>query len=409
MGVRVQIAFNLSLTTPVNFFTLDDATRGVLDNTTYVLGGDVLVDVTSDVQEFQIRRGRSRQLEKFTTGNANFTLLNYGASARKYDPTNTASPYYGSILPRKQVVIDIDGTPLFTGNIADWNYTYDVSGQSLAQTSCVDALAVVSSQTLTGGTETVEKTGARVGKILDQIGWSPILRTISTGEATLDANVVSPDTNALNYLSQVADVSEPGAIFVGKAGDFVFKSRSDLQSFTSSVTFGTGGIPMTGMDVEFGTQELFNDVSVTYTAGSVTGGTATAIDSASVTAYGTFNKTYQTVLGSAVDAADMATWQASVYSQPKYRINSLTVAYTALSSVQQAEVLGLELGSVVLVTWTPNSTGSALSQYVTIDEIEHRANPSFHEITFTLSETTAAFILDSATFGVLDSTTPLGF
>jgi hypothetical protein len=409
MGVRVQIAFNLSLTTPLNFFTLDDITRGVLDNLVYVLGGDVLVDVTSDVQEFQIRRGRSRQLEKFTAGNANVTLLNFGGSARKYDPTNTASPYYGSILPRKQVVIDIDGTPLFTGNIADWNYTYDVSGQSLAQTSCVDALSVVSSQTLGGGTATAEKTGARVGKILDEIGWPSSLRTISTGEATLDSNIVPPGTNALNYLSQVADVSEPGAIFVGKAGDFVFRSRADLQAFTSSVTFGDGGIPMTGMDVEFGTQELYNEVSVTYTAGSLTGGTATAIDSASVTAYGTFNKTYQTVLGSAVDAAEMATWQASVYSQPQYRINALTVAYTALSAEQQAQVLGLELGSVVLVTWTPNSTGSALSQYVTIDAIEHRANPTFHEITFTLSETTAAFILDSATLGVLDSTTPLGF
>ena len=409
MGVRVQIAFNLSLTTPVNFFTLDDATRGVLDNSAYVLGGDTLVDVTSDVQEFQIRRGRSRQLEKFTAGNANFTLLNYGASARKYDPTNTASPYYGSILPRKQVVIDIDGTPLFTGSIADWNFTYNVDGQSLAEPSCVDALAIVSTQTLNGGTAIAEKTGARVGNILDEIAWPSALRTISTGEALLDANYVAPGTNALNYLSQVADVTEPGAIFVGKAGDFVFKSRADLQSFTSSVIFGDGGIPMTGMDVVYGTQELWNEVSVTYTAGTVTAGTATVTDASSVAAYGTFSKTYETLLGSAADASNMATWQASVYSQPQYRINALTVAYTALSAAQQAQVLGLELGSVVLVTWTPNGTGSAISQYVTIDAIEHRANPSFHEITFTLSETTAAFILDSATFGVLDSTTPLGF
>ena len=41
MATRVQIAFDLSATAGVNFFTLDDTDKGVLDNTAYLLGGDV--------------------------------------------------------------------------------------------------------------------------------------------------------------------------------------------------------------------------------------------------------------------------------------------------------------------------------------------------------------------------------
>lgn len=405
MPTRVQIAFDLTLTTPVNFFVLDDSVRGVLDNTQYVLGGDTLVDVTTDVRSIQIRRGRSRQLERFTAGNANFVLDN---RTRKYDPLNASSPYYGSIVPRKQVVIDIDGTPLYTGAIEDWNFGYTLDGDSTAEPSCTDALAIVAQQTLTGGTAVAQKTGARVNALLNEIGWPAATRTISTGEATLDANIVEPDTNALQVMSKVADVSEPGALFIGKAGDFVFKSRGDLQAFTSNTTFGTGGIPFTGMEVVYGAEELYNSVSVTYTAGSVVAGTATAENVTSQNAYGVYSKTYDTYLGSGADAQALADWQATTYAEPRYRINALTVSVTSLSSVQRVALLALDLGSVVLVKWTPNGTGTEISQYVTIDGIEHTLNPAQHDVTFTLGETSASFILDSSSFGVLD-TNILGF
>lgn len=405
MPTRVQIAFDLTLTAPVNFFVLDDDVRGVLDNTQYMLGGDTLVDVTTDVRSIQIRRGRSRQLERFTAGNANLIIDN---RTRKYDPLNASSPYYGSIVPRKQVVIDIDGTPLYTGSIEDWNFNYTLDGDSTAEPSCTDALSIVAPRTLTGGTAIEQKTGARIEALLDEIGWPSSTRTISTGEATLDANIIEPGTNALQVMSQVADVSEPGALFIGKAGDFVFKSRSDLQAFTSGATFGTGGIPFTGMNVLYGAEELWNSVAVTYTAGSVIAGTATSENLVSQAAYGVFDKTYNTFLGSSADAQALADWQAVSYSQPRYRVDGLTVSVSSLSSIQRAAVLNLDLGSVVLVKWTPNNTGTEISQYVTIDGIEHEMNPSNHEVTFTLGETAASFILDDSVFGLLDSNI-LGF
>lgn len=398
MALRVQIAFDQTATQPVNFFRLDDPEAGVLDGP-YVLGGDILIDVTDKVRGVQIRRGRSRQLEKFTAGNANITLDNRD---RSFDPLYAAGPYFGQLVPKKQVVIDIDEEPLFTGSVADWNLTYDVNGDSLAEPSCTDAFDTFATQTLPAGTATSQLTGARVAQVLTDLGWPTSRRTLSTGQATLDADVVGPDVNALAYLSKVADVSEPGALFMGRGGEVVFRDRADLQGFTSSVQFGGTGIPMTGMQVVYGVEEMANTVSVTYTAGTVVAGTAVATDASSVTSYGEFAKQVDTVLSGATQAQALADWTAGIYSQPKYRIDQVTVNMDALGTADTTAVLGLELADVVLVEFTPNGIGPAIQQYVTIDAIEHGLTPARHDVTFTLSETVAAFVLDSPSFGVLD-------
>lgn len=404
MGLRVQIAFDQSATQPVNFFRLDDPEAGVLDGP-YVLGGDILIDVTDRVRAVQVRRGRSRQLEKFTAGNANIVLDNRD---RTFDPLYAAGPYFGQLVPKKQVVIDLDDEPLFTGAVADWNLSYDVSGDSLAEPSCTDAFDTFASQLVPAGTASSQLTGARVDQVLTDIGWPASRRTISPGQATLDADVIPDDTNALAYLSKVADVSEPGALFVGKGGEVIFRDRSDLQGFISSVQFGGTGIPMTGMAVVYGVEEMANTVAVTYTAGTLIAGTAVATDSASVTAYGEFAKQVDTLLADGTQAQQLADWTAGIYSQPKYRIDQVTVNVNGLSSTQVTDVLGLELADVVLVEFTPNSVGSAIQQYVAIDAVEHSISPGRHDVTFTLSETVAAFVLDSSVFGVLDSSN-LGF
>ena len=398
MATRVQIAFDLSATAGVNFFTLDDTDKGVLDNTAYLLGGDVLIDVTQYVRDFSVKRGRSTTLQKFTAGQANVTLDN---RSRIFDPTYAAGTYYGQILPRKQIVIDRDSEVIYTGLVEDWNFNYDVSGQSLAEVSASDGFTLVANQTRTAGTATAQATGARVAAVLTEIGWPLTQRNISVGQATLDADVVAADENALNYLQKV-ETSEPGALFIGKAGDFTFRDRADLQTYTSGLTFGGTGIPFTGMGVVFGVEELLNVSSVTFTAAGVIAGTAIATDAASQTAYGTIDETIDTLLASSADAGGLAAYRVGTLSQPKYRIDAITISLEGCTPAQALQVLDVELGDVATVTWTPNSIGSAISQIVTVDQIEHSAAPDRHDVTFTMSETIAAFILDDAIYGVLD-------
>jgi hypothetical protein len=258
MTLRAQIAFDLSLTTGVNFFTLDDPDKGVLDNTEYVLGGDALVDVTEYLRSVQVERGRSRTLEKFTAGQCNIELDN---RSRIFDPTYGPGPYFGQILPRKQLVIDDDGEELFSGFVEDWNYSYPAGGfDAVAEVSASDGFSILAQQTMTAGTQVAQLSGPRVTAVLDAAGWSSVKRDIGPGQSTLDADVVESTTNVLAYL-QLVETSEFGALFIGRQGALTFRDRAELQAFTTGVTFGPTGIPYKDIGVVWGTEEMKNTVS----------------------------------------------------------------------------------------------------------------------------------------------------
>lgn len=403
--MKVEIGFDLAVNGVGNWFTLDDATKGKLDNVTYKLSGEVLTDVTASVRDVSIRRGRSRTLERFTAGVASVTLDNRN---RYFDPLYSGSPYYGSITPRRMVRISVDGVNCFTGNVEDWRWDYDIGGDATATPQAVDGFAVLALGTVTPGTATSQTTGARIGTVLTQVGWPVTDRVISTGAATLDADVITTDTNALNYIQQV-ELSEPGAAFIDVNGAFKFLARTDIQNYsTSSLVFGPSGIPFVDYETASITSDMKNQVAVTWSAGTVVGGTATATDATSVSTYGPFNSTFDTLLSSAGQAQNLADWLVATYKTPTLRFNSVTVALHGLSSAQIGQVLDLDLGDPVQVAWTPNNIGSAISQYVVIDGIEHTATPDSHFVKFTLSQSAAGFVLDSAQFGVLD-TSRLGY
>lgn len=395
--MKVELAFDLSLTDPTLFFTLDDATRGALDNTTFTLAGDVVVDVTEWTRDVSTRRGRSQELDKFTAGNASITLDNRD---RRFDPTYADGPYYGSILPGKQFNVLVDSQPLFRGNVEDWNLDYDVSGDSVASVSGVDAFAVLAGQTVTPGTATAELTSARVASVLTDVGWPATQRRISTGAATLDADVVEDDTNALAYLQKV-ELSEPGEFFVSADGLMTFLSRTDLQDASGAVAFGGTALPYVGIGVDYGSEMLVNSASVTWMAGTAVAGTAVSSDATSQAAYGVKAATYDTLLGSEADAQDLADWIVARRKDPQFRIKNLTVNLDGLTAAEQDSVLGLELGGVCRVEFTPNAVGSAVVRYATVDAIEHSATPARHDVTFTLSQTLAGLILNDAVLGTL--------
>lgn len=402
--MKVSIAFDLSVNGVGNYFTLDDTTKGVLNNTTFVLGGPVLVDVTNRVRSVQINRGRSRQLQRFTAGAANVVMDNRD---RYLDPLYSSSPYFGSIVPGKQIVIEDNNLPVYTGQVVDWNLDYSVDGDSIATASCADGLSTISQAVAVAGTATPQLTGARINQVLTDAGWPVAQRTISAGQETLAADVVATGTNSVTYLQKAVD-SDPGILFVGKTGLMTFKDRADLQGFTSNVQFGPGGgIPFTNIEVEYGSEELFTIVNVSYWGGTAVA-TVTASNATGVAAYGEIALNQDTLLATSDDASILATFLSNKWGVPTYRFSALTVSITGVQSNQANQVLGLELGDMVLVNWTPNNIGSPISQYCTIEGITHEVTPENHYVTLNLSKTFASFLLDSSAFGVLDQNN-LGF
>lgn len=117
---NVAIAFDLSAAGSGDFFTLNDPVKGELDNTVYKLAGDILTDVTPDVRAVQIRRGRSRELDRFQAGAVNVVLDNRD---RDYDPTNSLET--GTRL--NQAI-----NPSFEVNLSGWfsGSSYFTDGES---------------------------------------------------------------------------------------------------------------------------------------------------------------------------------------------------------------------------------------------------------------------------------------
>lgn len=213
-------------------FVLDDPVAGVLDNTTYTLGGLSYIDMTDYVYSVSIQRGLNRDLDRFNAGTCSITLNNQN---RVFDPYNPASPFVGNIKPRRRVRVQTDAVTQFVGSIDDWNLDYSVSGESTASIAAADDFTLLAQQVLDMSVVPEEYSGARVGRVLSMasIDWPIADRQIDTGKSLLSAG--TPVGNALDYLTQIND-SEQGLMFIGKSGDFVFLDRSNTPTTPSSST-----------------------------------------------------------------------------------------------------------------------------------------------------------------------------
>jgi len=404
-NTTVEIGFDLSsLGGP--FFTLDDPIQGVLDNTDFTLGGTLFYDISEYLLGVQVNRGKSRELDRYSAGQSSVTLDN---RARTFDPLYSLSPYFGQIVPHRELRVRSNGTAVFFGVVDDWNLDYSPTGDNTATAISSDGFTLLATQFLSAHTATSQLTGARIDAVLNrsEVDWPSGLRVVETGQATLQADVVSEGTNVLDYL-QTVNFSEPGAIFMGKDGYFNFQERNQPLSSTAVRLFsddGTG-ISFNNLQVVYGSEQLFNKITVTRLNGTA----QTANDTDSQNQYGISTLEQDgLLLASDTASLDLANYLLSRYSEPEYRFEALEIELANLNTTQQNQVLALELTDVVRVKFTPNGIGSAIDQYAQITGISHATNSVSHRVTIGLSTLDYAnFVLDDSVFGVLD-TSALGF
>ena len=402
MSTKVVFAFDQDAGGTTNFFTLDDSVKGVLDNVTYTLGGPFsLVDVSQYVRGLSISRGRSRVIDRTQAGAATIVLDN---RLRLFDPTagTAVSPYAASIVPRKNVTVTHLDQPIFTGLVDDWNIDFEVSGDSTTTALCADGFLQLGQVTMGTATRTAQASGARVEAVLNEATWPTSSRDIDAGVASLQADTPT-NINALDYLQTVSD-TEFGAFYMSRAGLATFQDRNALQNFTSTTVLGGTGIPISGLGVTYGSENLFNEVTLTR----VNGGTATAAGTASQQSYG-ISELSKTGLLFSTDSAlsEMATYLLGLYQDPQFRISEVSILMDGLTSTQRAAVAALDITSPLTVTIAP-AVGSAITQFAVVDRINHSITPAQHVVTLAMSQAQPSFILDNTTFGQLDDDS-LGF
>lgn len=402
---RVYVQFDLEASSAA-FFTLDDSVQGVLDGI-YRLGGDVLEDVTQFVRSVSISRGKSRELDRFTAGQATITFHN---DNRWFDPFYVDSPYYEQFVPKRQVVITTNGVRQFTGYIDDIDLAYNLGNKSFATITCSDAFSQISSSTLDGFTNTVQKSGDRVNEILSrpEVAWPLAERNIDTGQQTLQADTVTSGTNALGYL-QLVESSEPGALFAGKDGKINFRDRSYQAPLTETIVFADDntslGVAYNNIEVVYGSENLYNNITITRA-----GGTAqTANDLASQAIYGIQSLNEDDLLMETdADALTVAQLYLDQYATPELRFASVGFTLHDKNQSIQDILCGLEISDVIRVVFTPNGIGDPISEYAIITGISHNVGIDRHDINFEFGSTVGlAFVLDSDVYGVLGGNLPL--
>jgi hypothetical protein len=383
MAVTVELGLSKS-------FTLDDTVAGVIGSTEFTIGGVSFEDVTSRVRSISISRGKNRDLDRFNAGSLNVEFNN---TDRAFDPLFSASPFAGNIVPRRDVRVLADGTAQYVGKVTDWNLGYDVSGQSVAELQASDGLTFLAQQVLTAGTATVQSSGDRVTAVLNMptVDWPVSERNIDTGASTLGADVF--EGNALAYLQQV-ELSEGGLLFIDKQGRVAFKDRLSTPTTDNVTVFaddGTG-IPFAPALVEYGTEELYNQITVSSNAG-----TATSNNALSQTRYGILDRDVQTLLSTLTQVEDYADFPVDMAN---------------LNSSQKAAMFGLDMGSVIQVKFTPNGIGPAIERYGLVIAINHQISPEDHIITVGVgSLQTSLFVIGDPVFGTIGVGAPgvLGF
>ena len=401
-ATTVTTFFDLSATGG-DFFTLDDATKGELDNVTYLLAGDIATDITADAMRVSVRRGRDSQLfGDIPAGRASVQLQN---RTRTYDPTYASSPYAGNVRPGKRVSIASAGVSIFDGVVNDWNLDYEVGGMSLAFAECVDALGQLGRMEFNAWTATASQTaGPRITDVLDrpEVAFTAN-RSIDTGVSVLQGDNVSWSSSVLNYL-QLVTRSDLGRFYASRTGVVTFRDRLDPLNVGASVTFaddGTG-VPFQGIAVEYGSELLYNRVGIDRENGTL----QTVSDAASQALYGASSLSERgLLLDSDAQSLAMANYLLGIYAEPELRVAELVVELSLLTGTQQAEVLGIDIASVISVTWTPNGVAPAMSRSCIVEGIAHDITPDSHTVTLSLGDADRrSFLqLDDPVFGRLDS------
>ena len=405
-------------------FRLDDATKGVLDNTTYKLGPTTsYVDLTQYCKQITYRRGRNRTVDQFGAGTMT-VIVDDQLAGGILNPLDDGSPYYDTtddyfgLEPGRRVRLsrDVSGTPeyLFIGTIVTYDYKYQLAGDDAVSIQCADDFYLLSQAKLDTWNVDPETSGQRLESLLDlpEVDlFDPIERNIAAGTVNLghaSAYTVPAGTVALAYANQINQTAEGGRIYMSRDGVFTFENRIGNTLSGPAAVFSNDGIqtPYNDLTIEFDGSDVVNRAVVT----ALDGDTSTQTDTASVTDYG--YRTYvisNSLLHEPAEIAAYATYLLFPYPQAVF--TSIQSNFPSCSASQRNALTQIDIGDTIEITAALPGTGTDTTQESAVEGIH--ATIDFrrgHTVRYFVSQTTIVYelLLDNATYGTLDGLNVLG-
>ena len=257
-------------------FCIGDPTYGVIGVSRFGSDQTVIpvVDLTPNVYQIAINRGRNIMRDTYEAGNATIRVLDPDSY---FNPQNTASPYYGYLVPLRKIRISASTATtnawLFSGYVQDYKYTYPHGQETgyvdITATDAFRLFNMANVQTIPD-TAAGQTTSTRITKILDYIEFPASMRSISTGLSTCIADPGTPRTS-LEAIKNAEFSEGMGAFYMDGSGTAVFKNRTEVvQSIgTTPIEFNqTTGIPYKNLQFAFDDKLIINDVTFTRVGGT---------------------------------------------------------------------------------------------------------------------------------------------
>ena len=386
---------------------------GILGTNVLADSAGVIVDVSDQVDQIQISRGRNALADQFNTGTLTMRIVDLNGD---FNSQNTQSPYYGLLNPMRKISITATyGSttyPLFAGYILGYNTITPKNVGEVVYTTitAIDGLRLLSNAQITSVTDSGagQLSGTRINRLLDSVSWPNSQRSIDAGQTTLQAD---PGTGrTVLGACQTVQLSEYGAFYMDASGNAVFKDRLSASKSVNAtaVVFNDNG---TGISY-FNAMWLLNDAQIFNKAFITAIGlaTQTAVNDASVAKYFTHGYT-QTDLLMQDTATALNYAQAYVASRAEttVRCDAITLdLYTNDYTAGTIAALDLDFFDPVTITTTqPATTGtSTLTKTLQVFGVQHSISVNSWKTTFTTLEPIIdSFICGSSLYGILGTNT----
>jgi len=405
LPAQISVSFDFSSGATFGYpFTIGDAKYGVLGTGTLASSTtpEPTVDLTPDVRQIRITRGRNIMRDTYEAGTCTVRVLD---PLSYFNPQNTSSPYFGLLSPLRKLRVSATvgsvGYFLFSGYTTEYLYTYP-QGQETGYVDiiCSDAFRLMQQATVTtvASATAGQDTGTRIGKILDQVSFPTSMRTIDTGQTTC---IADPGT-ARTSLDAVknAEFSEQGAYFFNQEGTAVFLNRTNVikKYGDTPIEFDqTTGIPYTNLVFAFDDKLIINSAGMTRV-----GGTQQVSENAtSIAKYFPHQSNQENLVAQTdADTLNIAKIYVATRQETTIRIDAMTVDLLD-PDVPTATMLDLDYFSNLKIT-NVQPDGSTIVKTLQAQGFAWNITPNAMSCTITtLEPIVEGFIIGSSVSGII--------
>tara|TARA_R110000868_G_scaffold183541_3_gene424845 strand:- start:61 stop:1296 length:1236 start_codon:yes stop_codon:yes gene_type:complete len=386
-----------------NPFILNSSTLGGTDILADSSNPALILDLTDSTRSITINRGRNIGRDTYEAGTCTIRIFD---PTGRFNPQNPSSDLFGYLTPLRKLRISAEHLGatyfLFSGYTTDYIYTYDqaenVSYVDIKASDAFRLFAMAAITTVTGEAAN-QDTGTRIEKILDTVDFPTSMRLIDIGDSLTQTD---PATNRTTIAAiQNVETSEQGAFYIDPEGNAVFKNRSDTiaSAGVTPIAFNqTGGIPYKNLIFAFDDKLIVNQSTITRVGG--TPQIYTDLDSVAQYFPHVVNFS-DLVIDTDAAAANIAAIYVATRSSTSIRIDNMNIdLYDPL--VPNNTILGLDYFDNVIIT-NIQPDGSTITKNLQVQGVNWQITPNSWTGNFiTLEPIVDGFILDNATYGVLN-------